>query len=485
MARLIAIAMIALGAISWKVVTESERPGAYPRRPGIRATPSIGVWATGCAGGLCAALFAVLPAPASAQEGKTLTRVHDPVIVRTGLLAGLPTRETASYRLYRVEAGRLAPIPFQFDERDGAGEVVFDGTAAPREFRLDENDELVFMAKDTGDRLLPELLPAESDGAVEIEAAESSRDGLGWAYLIHFPAKAPPPSPVTYATFDPHANQARTSFYTMEYYPGRNFFTGMRIHPLVGGTGDNMLDRMKLRVHPTFSLGVTSWSPLFTEEQMAVTIDGVKNGPVRAIRRVRQSLDLSRFVPAIPNGTTYTYFYASSFVTPSTFTVPWLVLKLLRDFRFMGVSDFRKIAIGMQYWDAATPQGRRFTGAQTAAASATGDQAADHDWYVVGGTAGTHLQAFIIPEQWRQWGIARGAIFQDDDLAVDHQGPEGEPGTHAAGYSLLNMTQLREPGAYDLNMAVIILPKPYQPGDEVRPLAMLKDPLTVTVHRIK
>ncbi len=306
-------------------------------------------------------------------------------------------------------------------------------------------------------------------------------EGRGWAYLIHFPTDAPPASPVTYAIFDSKTNQARTSFYTMEYYPGRNFFTGMRIHPSAGGTGENFLDRMKVRVNPTFSLGVTTWSPLFTEEQMTVTIDGVKNGPVRSIRRVRQSLDLSRYIPAIPNGTTYTYFYASSFVTPSRFAVPWLVLKLLREFRFIGVSDFRNNAIGMQYWDPVNSRGLPFTGSNHTGVNSS----QDHEWYVVGGRAGTHLQAFVIPEQWRQWGIVRGTVFQDDDLATDREGREEEPGIHAAGYSLLNMTNLRESGVYDLAMAVIVLPRPYQPGDELQPLAMLKEPLTATVRRIK
>lgn len=442
---------------------------------------SIGVWAYRLCGCLCLALFSAGANLAAAQEAKTLTRLHDPVIVKTALLTELPTRDTAGYRLYSVQQGHLSPIPFQFDERDGAGEIVFNDTDAKDEFRLDENDELVFMVKDTGDRMVPGMLPATSDAVVEIEVADSLNGGRGWAYLIHFPTDVPSASSVTYATFDSTTNQARTSFYTMEYYPGRNFFTGMRIHVAAGGTGENFLDRMKVRVNPTFSLGVTTWSPLFTEEQMTVTIDGVKNGPVRAIRRVRQSLDLSRYIPAIPNGTTYTYFYVSSFVTPSRFAVPWLVLKLLREFRFTGVSDFRTRALGMQYWDPVNSRGLPFTGSTHTVVNSS----QDHEWYVVGGRAGTHLQAFVIPELWRQWGIVRGTVFQDDDLATDHEGREEEPGIHAAGYSLLNMTNLRESGVYDLAMAVIVLARPYQPGDEIQPLAMLKEPLAATVRRIK
>jgi hypothetical protein len=265
----------------------------------------------------------------------------------------------------------------------------------------------------------------------------------------------------------------------MDYFPGWNFFSGMRIHATAGGTGENILDRMQLRIQPTFSLGLTTWSPLFTEQDITVKIDGIKNGPVRAIRRVRQSLDLGQYLPSIPNGTTYTYFYFSSFITPSKFKIPWLVLKLLREFRFTGVSDFRQNVIGMQYRDAANAQGLIFTGSNQSIVNTK----EDHDWYVVSGKAGTHLQAFIIPEEWRQWGIIRGTVFLDDGRALP-DGQEDEPGIHAAGYSLLNMPNIRESGEYDMNLAVVILPRSYRPGDEQDPLAMLKQPLVPNVQSI-
>jgi len=351
---------------------------------------------------------------AARQASKTLTRFHDPVIVKTSLFRELPICEAAQYRLYSAHQGVLSPIPFQFDERDDTGEIVFTSKDDTGTLDFDDNDELVFMAKDLGDRITPSLLPGKRNGTLEIEVTDPVNESRGWAYLLHFPESPPPSSPVTYATFDPEANQARALFYTMDYFPGWNFFTAMRIHATAGGTGENILDRMKLCIQPTFSLGLTTWSPFFTEQDITVNIDGVKNGPVRAIRRVRQSLDLGQYLPSIPNGTTYTYFYFSSFITPSKFNIPWLVLKLLRDLRFTGVSDFRQNAIGMQYWDAVNSQGLSFTGANETNVKTM----VDHDWYVVSGKAGTHLQAFIIPEEWRQWRIVRGTVFLDDDRVL-------------------------------------------------------------------
>jgi len=81
-------------------------------------------------------------------------------------------------------------------------------------------------------------------------------------------------------------------------------------------------------------------------------------------------------------------------------------------------------------------------------------------------------------------GDCAGAVFADDNALIDPEGPEAEPGLHEAGYSLLNMTKLREAGTYDMNMGVIILPRPYTPGDEVKPIAMLKQPLQATVRPV-
>jgi hypothetical protein len=213
---------------------------------------------------------------------------------------------------------------------------------------------------------------------------------------------------------------------------------------------------------------LTTWSPLFTEEDFSVRIDGVKNGPVRAIRRVRQSLNLGRFFPEMPGGTAYTYFYLSSFTTPSIFSAPWLVLKALQDFQFTGVSEFRGSASEMTYRDAVNPQDLAFS-AQKNGADAITDK--DHDWYVVGGKQGTHLQAFMIPEQWKEWGIVRGTVF--------HSEPP------AAGYSLLNMTNLRKPGNYHMNMIFVILTRPYRTGDEVPPLGMLRYPLSIDAKTLQ
>jgi hypothetical protein len=391
-------------------------------------------------------------------EAKTLRRPYDPVVVRTALLTGLPDRATARCRLYAARAGAVEPIPFQFDARDRRGALVLSDA----EFTFDDDDELVFMAEDTGDRVAAAALPAAADGALEIAVTDPAAGTRGWAYLVHFPGDPPPRSPVRYARYDPERQEAHALFYDAAYSHDRsNFLAEVRIAPAAGGTGEPLIRRLAMRIHPVFSLLLTTWGPTFTEESFSVVPDGLKNGPVRAVRRVRESLDLGRFFPEMPSGTVTTYYYASSFATPSTFSIPWLPLKALRDFRFESVDALDGGTDDVRYWDADNPDGIALAGGERPAGS---DR--DHDWWVVSSRRGTLLHALHIPAQWRAWGIARGIVFRP---------PAGTEG--GVGYSLLGMTNLRQPGAYALHSALVVLPHPYRPGDEAEALAMFRAPL--------
>jgi len=408
-----------------------------------------------------------------ALETNSLRRHHDPVIVRTGLLAGMPDRETSRYRLYAVQSGQMVPIPFQFDARGADGELVLSEDGAETEFVFDADDELVFMAKDAGDRAAEVALPAINDAVLEIEVTDRARTARAWAYLAHFAADPPARSPVRYATFDSARQEARALYYEVSYSHDRsNFLRSVRIPPAAGGTGESLIERLKMRIMPTFSFLVTTLQLTLTEESFSVVPDGVKNGPVRAVRRVRQSLDLGRAFPEIPNGHVVTYYYASSFRTPSRFSIPWLALKTLRDFHFESLDEFGTETHGMRYWDAANPEGVPFArGARPAAADS------DHDWWVVSGAQGTCLHALTIPEEWRAWGIKRAIVFKDEaDAASDRDANSG------AGYRLLRMTNLRRPGAYELGSAFVVMPRRYQPGDEEEALASFRDPLEAEVR---
>jgi len=403
-----------------------------------------------------------------ARAPKTLARTYDPVVVSAGEFATLPEPSTAKLRLYRVDAGRGVPIPFQFDQRDRRGDLVVDG---PTDFDLAPHDELVFMAKDTGDRAAADFWPADCDAASEIEVTDPRSHALGWVYLLHFRDTPPPPATERYVTFDPSATQARSASYEADYAPTRNFFSGLHVSERAGGDGTNILRRTEMLGCPTFSLLLSTVTLQFTEQTSVVRIEGVKNGPVRAVRRVQLAVNLGGLFPDLPTGTVYTYHYENAFVTPTKVHIPWVMLKTLKDFRFEDVHDFAPQALPLRYWDGANPAGLTL-----ADQSVRAETTQDHDWWVHSSRAGTMLHAFLIPEAWRKWGIVRGTVVRTDQTTTAGDG---------AGFSLLHMTQLHEAGTYDLVQASIVLPHPYQPGDEDEPMAMLRAPLEVAVHGVR
>jgi hypothetical protein len=408
-------------------------------------------------------LAALLLAQAGEAAPRTLDRFHDPVVLTAATLGELPDRHTADWRLYRLEAGQPAPIPFQFDPVDAHGDVTVDG---PEQFDLKGDDELVFMARDTGDRAPEGWWPAGGDAVREIEVDDPTHGGRGWAYLVHFAGTPPPPSAERYVTYDRATNSARTAFYEVDYAPARNFFTGLRIFPGAGGDGRNLLRQTRMVGRPTFRLLLLDFTLGFTEQNSIVAVDGVRSGPVRAVRRVRLSVDLGRFFPELPSGTVYTYHYLTSYMTPSRMGIPWVVLKALRSFTFEEVVDFRPDAMPMRYWDGANREGVPWAPGEDRQLRLD----VDHDWWVHSGESGTMLHAFVVPPEWREWGIARGTVFRDDDHGL------------AAGYSLLNMTRLRRAGSHELLTADVVLPGPYAPGDEEQAMAMLRAPLRTAVR---
>ena len=416
-------------------------------------------------------------ADAAADAAKTLTRFHDPVIVSTVQLEPLQDHSTAKYRLYRIGGGQLLPIPLQFDACDDHGDVVVGG---PTDFSLDDNDELVFMAKDTGDRAVGESWPSGSDAVVEIAVIDPLHGERGWAYLVHFAGSPPPAAAEHYVSFDRDTNRAQSSFYVVDYARARNFYTAMRVAGEAGGDDRNLLRQTRMRGSPTLSLLFSDITFEFTEQSSIVAIEGVRVGPVRAIRRVHLSVDLGKLFPDLPTGIAYTYHYFSSYLTPTRIGFPWIVLKTLRDFQFESVIDFDPRVMPMTYWDGANPDGVPL--AAPVAARLRTD--VDHDWWVHSGAAGTMLHAFVIPEEWRQWGIARGTVVKNGTITSDAGGQSDKP-VYQAGYSLLHMTKLREARPYDLLQAAIVLPKAYHPGDESEPMAMLRAPLRTEARHLR
>jgi hypothetical protein len=420
-------------------------------------------------------LLATLLASQVARAETPLGRVHDPIVLPVAKLTGLSVRQTADLRLYRVVDGKFVAIPYQFDARGADGELVVDSVT---DFVLGDADELVFMAKDAGARAPDGAFPEGSETMLEIALAEPDSDARAYAYLASF---AKPPAPLKfepYVTYDAAAREARSALYRVDYADMRNFFTGVRVLEGAGGNHANLLRQSRMHGSPTFSLLLTSVTLDFTEQNSLVEVEGVRTGPVRSIRRVKLWVDLGPLFPELPSGISYTYHYLSSYTTPTRVKFPWIMLEALRDFRFENVLDFRPDALPMRYFDSSHPAGIALGAAEANEVRTTDD----HDWWVHSGRAGTMLHALVIPQAWRDWGVVRGTVVRTGTAAAED---DGSGRAYEAGYTLLNMTSLREAGSYDLLMASVVLPHGYAAGDEAAPMAMLRAPLVTEIRRVR
>ncbi|MDA8139227.1 MAG: hypothetical protein M0036_11305 [Desulfobacteraceae bacterium] len=255
------------------------------------------------------ALVAVAPAGADPQGTKTIARVLDPVIV-TGGACGLTGQPVAHYGLYAFKDNQLRPIPFQIDEKNKDGQFVLahGKKAAPDEDpAFDDNDELVFMAMDTGDRLSDQtLLPSGFKACAELAVTDPVTQATAWVYLAVFDSP-PEKSSIDYVAYGDGGSSFRTRNYSVGFDDG---------HPVgaskyafekgVGGDGDNFIDRIKVRVIMR-AMGVTLHR---NEEDIKVQALGYIDGPVRVIVFSKNVTSLMLGIGASTT-TQYTYYYSS------------------------------------------------------------------------------------------------------------------------------------------------------------------------------
>jgi hypothetical protein len=218
-------------------------------------------------------------ADVSAQAGatKTLDRDLEPVILngaRVSALVGEPTNSLYIY-VFNGDSLNTAPIPAQVDE------VAADGSyTASEDGVLDANDEIVFLAKDTGDQPsdtspLNSLLDINTSNWYEITVVDPTTGKRGWAYLVRRNSSASISGDyVDYGsgmiTSTPHRYQLGFS----DTHFGFDFLT------LPNNDTADVLDRTKVRV----TLGVT-----VTEEDVPFSPpDPTIDGRVRAV--VEQNL---------------------------------------------------------------------------------------------------------------------------------------------------------------------------------------------------
>ncbi len=186
--------------------------------------------------------------------------------------------------------GKTVPIPFQIDEMSAEGENILTqvppGGLADKDLKpekdadnglLDDNDQLVFMIRDSGDRISDkDNLPDEVTAFDEIQLQDPIGRGKAWVYLCSFKGN-PPQSNEDYIKYQFPQNLLVSKNYVVGFPREAPVFPGyLTIHG-----SENIVDRVKLRVKTRiFFIPYT-----VNEENLVSKLSLYKDGPVRVIRR--------------------------------------------------------------------------------------------------------------------------------------------------------------------------------------------------------
>ncbi|MBE7551515.1 MAG: hypothetical protein HS126_10630 [Anaerolineales bacterium] len=278
----------------------------------------------------------------AAGEPKTLDRNLEPVIIQgiqVNALIGAPVQHLFVYTF--TGSGLAERIPVQVDEVTASGNYT-----GSEDSLLDANDEIIFMAKDLGNRatdttLLTSTLPI-SPTWYEIEVTDPlSPTKKGWAYLVRSGTLSSPGKDyVDYiaATQDISATTYKLGLATT--------FLGFDDLTLNGSSTD-ILDRTKLRV--TLPLFGTQ-----TENNLVPVTLLIKDGPIRVILQQTAS---AGGLASLNN----TYLAYASLLQTTAGVSSSLSLSKVRT-----SVDFSSVASGATFYNANVPAGVTINGSTDA-----------------------------------------------------------------------------------------------------------------------
>ncbi|MBK7973949.1 MAG: hypothetical protein IPK07_11975 [Deltaproteobacteria bacterium] len=442
------------------------------------------------------ALAASARSPAHAAGATPFPDAPDPVVIAATKLGDAAGAKLGRLALMAVSDGtQLVPIPFQVDEKtaDGASFVYPGGKEANPEAgngRLDGHDELVFMASDCAAALAPSspgeapLWPAGVERVVEIEVKDPVEPLTGYVYLLAFADTAadPPRSTTRYVDYHPDTETVTASSYAMGYEAGKDriYFSSVSVPPAAGGSGKSFVDRLKMRTKVEtklfFSIG-------FDESEWDSTVAAYLDGPVRAIREVKNTLAFVG-IPVAPTIVVEATYYRDFHVAPTAIHQTVNFPSVASAAWFDAEIDLNDAARGMRYYrpragaapeDAAPSAFHAIDGVPSADEKAIDPR--QPPWHLVSGAPGTMLWLMELP----------AALVSSTDLALRDDAatpepPESVPGT--IGELVYHIDLMPLPvGDYQMRVYYFFPPR-WRPGDEARWLRMTTQPLAAAARAV-
>ncbi|UCD83705.1 MAG: hypothetical protein JSU92_10455 [Deltaproteobacteria bacterium] len=448
--------------------------------------------------GLFSLILILLTGPARAEEEektavnpkvpgkKTLTRTEDFVIIHGEKLTKNLYNNISNMSLFAFTDGEIKPVPFQIDEINSEGEWVLP--TIPHHLKdkdikpdvdddsgnLDRNDELVFMVRDSGDRIAKERYPEGAVAVDEITLTDPIDGGKSWVYLCSF-AEKPPLSDKDYVKYVFPEDQIISDSYTM------GFTTELPNSPSfisIGG-GENILDRMKIRFRmKAFGLPFSLDETNFLSE-----LSLYKDGPIRIVRRIRTAIGFSKRFRT-PSAAIENIYYSNSSAIPIRIQMPMSMKPFKRFIKInvRGGADFQNMD-GWLLGTNVTPGWFNIDGKMDEAEKDIKNEGRGFDWFLASGPKDAFMIRIVLdrrPDGSLQKTPITTRLHYVDDKTVDDP-PESVPGqTPHVGYWMDGIEELPKGTFYFYTIMHFV--KDYKEGVEKDYLRILDKPIEVSVN---
>jgi hypothetical protein len=402
-----------------------------------------------------------------------IARRHEHVEVRTQDLKKLGKTPIARLGVLALRDGKLAPIPFQVDEREGRRIMMPGGDEPSADSTpgvLDADDGLVFLPCDAGEHASPAALAAAVPELAtwrEVALTDPLDGRRAWAYVVVAPT--PPATARRYVVYEPAADMVATAAYRVGMVQALpNYFATALGHPL----GPNLLDGLRLRADGTLKGGLGTLT--LTEQGTRNALLAWKDGPVRVLRRSKHDVKLPGLPVHLSAGLATTAFYPLHVYGPGSMKLPISPSVFFRRITAMGGVDLRDLR-GWRFVAPGTPpDGFAIDGTMDDVERAF---AADGTWFMLVRGEEAVLATVTLSENLART-IPLGIVYLDD--AGRDAPPERERGSvPLVGFRGRDVERL-QPDRYHFDLRVFLLPS-YRPGDAERVLREQQTPLAIAI----
>jgi hypothetical protein len=413
------------------------------------------------------------PGPKSAAS-----RMVDVIILKGSEVPGLLGVPVEQIGGYAVRGGRIEVIPFQIDERDRNGDLIYTkyggGTTAKRDGKLDGKDDIIFLSSDTGERRKGVPLPPGALGGAELKVTDPLGGSDAWCYLLRFEGKASR-SDVDYVNYDPEKDWITGRYYTLGF-PYRKAIqvpSYFSLSEAAGGDNQNIYDLYKLRLSLDFKIfGENTWSQ---DDFVSVPV-GYVDGPVRVSRRIKSALHLAGpFRSAMIYNDSFYYPYYCAF--PSLLQIPFRLGAIASRVTMRITDDLNEHAKGMVWYNERNTGGITITGKPSVEAEKL--DKGSFGWKLAHGPQGTIITLTIFDPK---LDIMKKELYYLDDEKEPDEPCQFRGQIANSGYNLTNIESVTK-GNYTVS-TYVLCPVDYERGDEQIYVDSITHPLKVSATEI-